>query len=409
MDERVYWLWLVLVFGPAEKRLWACGKDYDDVQEYYKAVCGGRVQGLLRHEAERSRSVTLENAEKIIDDCEKNGIEVIGYDSREYPERLRSIPNPPAVLFLKGDKATLSYSLSVGIAGTRSPSDYSKTVTASVTKAMGDYGCTVISGLSEGVDILANSIASDNGYNTIGVYAMPIEQFQVDEQSSECRAVISESCEAMNGPRVSYSMRNRIIAGLCDAVIFVEGSAASKGLNVCEHFISLGKAVFVVPPHDINDRRYLGQSWLMRRGCHVYLSANDVLYYLSHMGVERIGYDLRNDEYNEAEDYSFYADEAPVKERRKLKQASAAAESDIETAETEENEDIAAAPEHEADISGLDEKAKEVYLILKGSALMADELAERIDVDIDKALSILTMMELEGFVISLPGKRFRSI
>lgn len=402
MDVRVYWLWLVLVFGPAEQRIWSLGKDMDSASAFCEALRSGRISDLTVPEKERVSSVPFGKAEEIISGCESKGVSVLCYESEGYPEKLKAIPNPPAVIFVKGDLGFIGDSFTVCVAGSRSPSEYSRRITSAIVRELCENGCIIASGLAEGIDTLAADIASDCGYPTLGIYGLSIDGFAPGENadSSEEGALISEVHSEMNFPRPKFTNRNRLITALCDAVIFVEGSLTSKGLDICARCIAQGRLLFAVPPHDITDPRYMGQSWLIRRGCKPFFSVKDVLFELSRMGVERLEYTGDTEEYTDMEDYSFFVGEVPGGKKEKTSAKTSRRE------HSEETENAPSEERPEPDLSALDEKEKEIVLLLKDGSMLADEISVRVDLDITETLSMLTMLELGGYVISLPGKRF---
>ena len=399
MDKRVYWLWLVLVFGPANNRIWQLSAKMKSTEEFCKALREGKIPELTVPERKRAASIPFEEAERIISVSGVKGIRVLSYECEEYPERLREIANPPAVLFLRGSLDFLKDRFVVCIAGSRTPSEYSQKVTAYIARTMGENGCVIASGLSAGTDILAENIASDCGFMTLGIYGLAIDSFVQGEDAdpAECGAMISELHSEMNFPRPKFAERNRLITALCDALVFVEGSRDSRGLELCNSCISQGKLLFVVPPHDITDPRYLGQALLLRRGCRPFISDKDVLFELSHMGLDRLEYNARSAEYTDIGDYSFFTDEVSAEKKEKSSaghRKKAAAPKPQET------------PSPVQDLSELDEKEKKIIQLLKEGPMLADEISAKTGSDISETLSALTMLELDDFVVSLPGKRF---
>ena len=399
MDKRVCWVWLVMIFGPASSRIWELGAKSSDASEFCRALRKGDVPGLSEYEKRRAASIGFEGAEKIIGDCESSGIRVLSYGCSDYPERLREIANPPAVLFVRGDLGLLRDRFVICIAGSRQPSDYSQKLTTFFARTLGDKGCVIASGLSAGTDILAYNIASDCGSPTLGIYGLAIDKLSQEEQAvpTDNSLLISEMHSEIYSQRPRFSGRNRLITALCDAVVFVEGSLKSRGLDLCISCIQQGRLLFVVPPHDITDPRYMGQAWLLRHGCKPVFSETDIMYELSGMGVDRIRYGSWSAENSETDDYSFFTDQIPRNKKGKSSSAPKVKEQSRETPKAEMPE---------ADLSGLSEKEKEILTVLRDGTMLADEISSRIGQGIADTLSMLTMLELEGYVLSLPGKRF---
>lgn len=400
MDECVYWLWLVLVFGPAEKRIWLLSSKFYTAESFYYALRSHSVPGITAAEKNKIDTLGLDAADKIIAECRDNGIDVICYESDNYPEKLRGIPNPPAVLFVKGSLGFLETSFVVDFAGSRSPSEYSKKITAMLAHRLCEKGCVIASGLSEGIDTLAVDSAVEKEHPVLGVGGLAIEQYDKELVSriTEKGALISETCSAMNIQRPKFSNRNRLITALSDSVIFVEGSLTSRGLDICMQCISHGKLLFVVPPHDITDRRYMGQSWLIRRGCRPVFSEKDILFHLSYLGIDRLEYTPPEEEYSDIGDYSFFVDESPDDNEKKKRTSAGKQTADV----TENDEET----REEPDLSALDEKEKAICELLRDKPMLADEIAAELGTDITETLSVLTMLEFEGYITSMSGKRF---
>lgn len=405
MDQRVYWLWLVLVFGPADPRIWVLSKDYADVRDFVDALQNDRIINVDKVIKERIEKFSLDSASEIIEHCEEAGINVYSYESEGYPNKLREIANPPAVIFVKGSLDFLEKYFLINVAGTRSPSEYSKKINTEICKGLCRNGCVIVSGLAEGIDTLAARTSVECEQFTLGVCGSEIDLF--DEKSDEFiasviknGAIISETCTAMGVVRPKFSNRNRLITALSDAVVFVEGALNSRGLDICEHAIAQGRFLFVVPPHDITEKRYQGQSWLIRRGCKPLFSVQDVLYYIAHLSVDQLDYSNIAEDYADIGDYSFFIDESPDSSSKTRKS------SNIKNSVSEDTDDENVREYKNTDLSALDDISRSICEALVEKPLLADAIAAKLDADISTVLSKLTMLEVEGYIESLPGKQF---
>lgn len=404
MDYRAYWLWLVLIFGPANSQIWKLSKDYANVYDFVKALQNDRIDPANKSLKERMDKYSLDDVREMIEQCENAGINVYSYESEGYPEKLREIANPPAVIFVKGSLDFLEKFFLINVAGTRSPSDYSKKVTHEICKGLCRNGCVIVSGMADGIDTAAAETAIECQCAALGVCGSEIDLY--DEKTDEFiaavvknGALISETCTAMGVVRPKYSQRNRLIAGLSDAVVFVEGSLNSRGLDICEHAVSHGRFLFVVPPHDITEKRYQGQSWLIRRGCKPLFSVQDVLYYIAHLSVDQLNYNNIAEDYADIADYSFFIDESPAGSANSKK-----AESKRSVSDNSEEETVRT-PKN-TDFSALDDLSRSICETIAEKPMLADSIASALDADISEILAKLTMLEVEGYIESLPGKQF---
>ncbi len=405
MDKRVYWMWLVLVFGTANERIWKLSGEYDSADDFCFALKNGSVSNLLQSERDKIGTTDIESAETIINQCEKNGIDVYCYESEGFPERLRKIANPPAILFCRGNLDFLNNSITAGVVGTRTPSEYSVKITDKLCGELCKRGCLLVTGIADGIDQIANRAFLNRGVATVGVCGREIDSDypagsgELKNQIAEKGAVVSETCLMMNCRPMNFSLRNRILVGLADAVIFIECSEKSKGLDNASHAIYQGKQIFVVPPHDISDSRYGGQVVLLRQGCKPIFSAEDFVYYVSKSRIEDFSFDRIGGAYSTVEDSSMFVREAkPAKKKNKRKKSTAV--------KADEKEKIQEKNQTATDISKLSEFQAEIYRLISQKPMLADTIADKLNAEISQVLAELTVMELDGTVKSLPGKMF---
>ena len=92
------WMWLVLVFGAGCKRLWNCADGFVDAQKLCEAAKAHELTGMNDGERDRADRITFEDAQKLIETAENDGIQVVAYGDENYPEKLKELAAPPAVL-----------------------------------------------------------------------------------------------------------------------------------------------------------------------------------------------------------------------------------------------------------------------------------------------------------------------
>lgn len=398
MDVRIYWLWLVMVFGAAEPRLWKMGDRYDSAAECVRALQDGDISYLTDAEKERVNAITLDDAAEIIDSCEKKGIKVYCYESEGFPEQLRRIADPPAILFCRGNLDFLNNKITAAIVGSRSPSEYSVGVTDMLCKELCKRGCVIASGLADGIDTVAAKAATDCKTGVVGVLGREIDceaalNNEAAELVSKNGAVISETCMMMKSRPLGFTKRNRILVGISDAVVFAECSSVSRGLDNAEHAISQGKQIFAVPPHDVREKRYFGQRELIRKGCKCVFGAEDIVYYLSQNRIEDLYFDRIGGDFGTFEDSAMF--ERTEKHRRKRK-----------TVKPEIAEKPASEPKKNTDLTGLSGAELEICKLIQNEPMLADNIAAELNMEITDVLSALTLLELDGKVESLAGNRF---
>lgn len=166
-----------------------------------------------------------------IDFIVKNGIRILLDNEEDYPSRLRDCKDAPLYVFFKGN-ANLNSLHVVSIVGTRRSTDYGRNLCRDFVHEL--YGqcpeTVIVSGLAYGIDIEAHRAALADGMCTIGVMAhgldriYPLQHRQTAVEMLECGGLLTEYLSGTRPERFNFVQRNRIVAGLCDAVVVVESA-----------------------------------------------------------------------------------------------------------------------------------------------------------------------------------------
>ena len=173
-------------------------------------------------------------AEKEMEFCGRNGIDILCYGDNNYPQRLNNCTDAPVTLYYKGN-ADLNRRHSISIIGTRHCTAYGidtiRKFVATLRSLCPDV--LIVSGLAYGADINAHQQALDNGFDTIGVLAHGLDTIYPQAHRETAKRMIgqggllTEYMSATKIDRINFISRNRIVAGISDACIVVE--SASKG------------------------------------------------------------------------------------------------------------------------------------------------------------------------------------
>lgn len=202
-------------------------KTPDELADFSMSIVG-KVKGVKEHTKETAGKA-LKLAQRTIEDSKNAGIHVIGWGSEEYPERLKTIPKPPLVLYAKGDLAGLSSDISVALIGTREPSEFGRKSAFKIGTSLAEYGATVVSGLALGCDTEGHlGCLTGNGL-TVAVLAHGLDTVfpaknrpLADRIISEGGCLISEYALGVEARRNHFVDRDRLQSGLSDAVIVAE-------------------------------------------------------------------------------------------------------------------------------------------------------------------------------------------
>lgn len=196
------------------------------------------------------------DAKKFIQETEdelyRYDIEAITYVSKDYPEKLKNIAEPPLVLYVKGDKSLLSKK-SISIVGTRKPTDYGKIVCEKFTKELSSAGLVTVSGLAYGIDTIVATSTLDAGGKTIAVLGggldsiYPSQNKALAEKVIENGLLVSEYPPKSKPTKYSFVDRNRIVSALGLGTVIVEAGESSGTMITAREAIEQGRELFVVP------------------------------------------------------------------------------------------------------------------------------------------------------------------
>ena len=227
-----------------------------------------RVRGEVDLEAELERILS-------------RNIQVLTWESNEYPRRLKEIHQPPPVIYVRGN-LTLEDEWAVAIVGTRRVTAYGRQMTEELAGYLAGNGITVISGLARGVDGLAHKSALSAGGRTIAVLGSgvdriyPPEHRNLAEEMCANGAVISDYAPGTPPDGVNFPPRNRIISGLSLAVVVVEAGKKSGALITAQFAAEQGRDVFAVPGN-VHAPQSIGTNQLIQDGARPLLQPRDVL------------------------------------------------------------------------------------------------------------------------------------
>lgn len=305
----------------------------------------------------------LADAEKEFERSQRLGIEILFYTDKSFPERLKRLYDAPALLYYQGN-ADLNTARTVSLVGTRQATEYGKHITESIVEALKSHNALILSGLAYGVDIAAHRAAVKLGMPTVGVMGSAINVMYPAIHDKTAKAMIENGGLLTENPLDTkpdaprFVTRNRIIAGMSDAVIVVESAKKGGGLITAEFANNYHREVFAVPGN-LNAKYSEGCNDLIRKNkANIFTSVQEL--------VEALNWDL-----------------PPSKSAPKQPELSA------------------------LDFSNFtDEEAQILSLLRQHSDMHVDELSWQSQVPMSRLASLLLSLEFQGIVNSLPGKRY---
>jgi DNA processing protein len=238
---------------------------------------------------------------KEIELAEKKNISIIHFADPLYPDLLKKIHDPPAVLYVKGDPEVLNCS-GLGVVGSRASTVYGKSVAEQMAMKLASQGFTIISGLALGIDTAAHAGALAAEGKTVAVLGCgldivyPPSNRNLYEQIVATGAVVSEYPLGTKPESFRFPARNRIISGMSLGIVVVEAAKRSGSLITADHALEHGREVFAVPGR-IDSVKSAGTHTLLQQGAKLVQSINDIVEEFSMTGMQsqRIETDRKED------------------------------------------------------------------------------------------------------------------
>lgn len=228
----------------------------------------------------------LDRAEQELKFLQDKKIKPLFFTDKNYPQRLKNCTDSPVMLYYKGN-ADLNVEKVVAVVGTRTPSAYGRQMTEKLIQDLSQSGCLVVSGLAYGIDITAHKESLENGLNTVGVLAHGLDRVYPSVHSNYAQkmttqgGLLTEFLSETNPDKENFPKRNRIVAGMCDALVVVESKRGGGSLITATIANSYNKDIFAYPGK-ANDILSEGCNGLIKsHRANLIESAADLLYIMN--------------------------------------------------------------------------------------------------------------------------------
>lgn len=298
-DEQ-YYIWLASIDGVGPITFYSLMERFGTPQALFEGALRRREEMkevprlATRVAGAIVRSATDEYLQQFFQKLEQKGITAVCRLNERYPKELLDVFGPPLVLYAKGRLELLAAERKIAVIGTRSPTAYGRDVAGKLGRALAAGGVTVVSGMARGVDICAHLGALEAAGDTIAVLGCgadviyPPDKSAVYEQICQRGLIISEYVPGTAPLQGNFPARNRIISGLSRGVVVVE-AALHSGTNITVNYaLDQGRDVFAVPGN-ISSGNSASTNALIKNGCEVIISEQDVLQYYGWGGHEPRG------------------------------------------------------------------------------------------------------------------------
>lgn len=283
-------------------------------------------------------------------------IKILKIDNKKYPERLRNIKNPPQELYVLGDETILS-NKGIAVIGSRCYTEYGKKYATKFAKELSEQNLTIISGMALGIDSFAHTACLSVEGKTIAVLGSGFNYIYPEENKelfykiiSNGGAVITEFKPNIMPNSKNFPIRNRIVSGLSCGVLVIEAAYRSGTSITAGLAKEQGKKVFCIPSN-LDRTKGIGTNNLIKEGASLITCTNDIL---EELNLEKI------QENNERK--------------------------------------IIIPPEYINIYNAIESEATNINIICK-----------KLKTDISQINASLMLMELEGYIKSLPGNYYEKV
>lgn len=415
----LHWIWLAHRPGLSDRGRAALLQRFQDPEDIFYAdrKTLAEVEGLSGTGLEALGDKGLDEAQSILKICRDKKLGILTFQDAAYPRRLRNIPDPPAVLYYKGQIPDLESCPAIAVVGTRKASAYGLTTAKRMGYQIARCGGIVVSGMAYGIDGMATAGALTAGSPAVGVLGCgvdvvyPMSNRSLFRDMEEYGWLVSEFPPGYPPSRWTFPKRNRIISGMCNGVLVIEAPEKSGSLITARQAAEQGRDVFVVPGN-IDLPSFQGSNQLLRDGAIMVSSGWDVVSEYEGLYPNSLRKELgqcRQTAY--PEEVQFAADSGKQYEKvaqdiQKPKQIRNLKKK-LDKIDKKDIDNTASRPYSVVDTDSIplsDEERSVVQILEQGERLVDDVIAQT-GLPAGKLLSLLTMLELKGVVRRLPGKR----
>ena len=402
MASLKYWLWLTGLKGlgaPAALRLldWFVTPErvyYADPEEY------DLVEGLSAFQRKALLDKSMDRAEGVLADCQYLGLRIMTIQDGDYPDRLRQIPDPPVVLYLRGKNIDFDEEAAIAVVGAREPSEYGRKMAARLGLELARGGALLVSGIARGLDSEAIRGALKGGGQVVSVLAggldtgYPYTSRFLVEDIAAAGTLISEYPPGTPALGDHYHARNRIISGLSLGVVAVECRLSSGTMITAGRALEQDRDLFAVPGA-VDMVMSEGTNRLIQQGAKLVTCGQDILEeYWSRFPLK-----LKS---------SAPLTPEAARQRLERQEERTAPPAPAKKAAPEENGE-----EPKPELIPLDRQKERftddqlaLLRTMKGQPRSAEALVELTQIPARRVQSALTMLQVDGAVQELPGRRF---
>jgi len=295
VNDIMYNIWLSLIAGVGPRKQGILLDHFGSARAVYEASSAqlntvANVSEAIVETIIKSRG--LNAAMQVLEESEKKDIRIMTITDSGYPTLLKQIHDPPGILYISG-KLPDDKLKKIGIIGSRRCTGYGRSVTRELSSRLAEHNIVTVSGMARGIDSIAHKGAIEAGGLTIAVLGCgtdvcyPPENIELMRQIKLNGCLMSEYPPGVQPVAGYFPARNRIISGLSQILIVTEAARRSGTLITVSQALEQGREVMAVPGN-INSRLSDGPNELIRDGAAVVTSYQDILHTLNISGKEYV-------------------------------------------------------------------------------------------------------------------------
>lgn len=282
MDDIVYYIWLSLIFNNRCEQAMRVLRTFGGSPKAVYDAGEEEIRAAAEEGTSFSYPKRLDEAEAIIEWCERNNTGVIAVNDAAYPAKLRSIPDPPPVLYYRGRLPNFDSRLTVAMVGTRRMTEYGKHSAYTISYDLAKAGAIIVSGMALGIDGASHRGALDASGLTAAVLGSGIDVIYPREHEglyaelTSCAVVLSEFKPSSPPNKFHFPIRNRVISALSDCTFVVEADERSGSLITAKTAVSQGRLCAALPG-SVGEAGSRGTNTLIKEGAKPVTCAADII------------------------------------------------------------------------------------------------------------------------------------
>ncbi len=399
-----HWIWLTTRKGIGTRGCAALLRLYGTAERIYEMGEAeyAQTEGFERRWLEGLLDKSLDEPERILTDCDNKGISLLTYGDEEYPNRLKNIADPPAVLYYKGTFPHIDDEAVIGVVGSRRCSAYGLLHAKQFSKLIAASGGIVVSGGARGIDTMALRGALDSTMPVLCVLGCGVDVVYPRENRFLFREIEQHGCLLSEFPpntppeRGNFPVRNRLISGLSLGILVVEAPEKSGALITAEHALEQGRDVFAIPGN-IGVKQCEGSNRLLREGAFLVENGWELLREYQHLFPDK----LTDGRAMEAM-HRIYQ----IRFQKALPVYSPVV---FEEGGDKKVVDIPAMKDYsdEKEKPPLTEDEQKVYSVLTGQPQYADELVAACALPSQRVMAALTLLQIKGLASRSAGNCYQ--